>query len=135
MSNAIVIQGSRSHGLVGVCRVPPHGDTGRGDRVGSIHPNYALRRVLALFLAVVVVVLLATAMSGLPAGFGGGPASASEAQSARPQAEYHLAQPGDSLWAIATEYHGAVSINSYLDAMINLNGGTVIVPGQAVWLP
>ena len=132
MSNAIALAGSRSHGPTGVHRVPPHG---RAGPVASIDPNYVLRRLLALVLAVGVVIVLATATAGLLAGFGGDPASASEAQPASTQAEYHLAQPGDSLWMIASEHHGEIGINSYLDALITLNGGTTIIPGQAVWLP
>jgi hypothetical protein len=42
---------------------------------------------------------------------------------------------GDSLWAIAEAHHGSVPIRRYLDALIDLNGGTVIEVGQLVRLP
>ena len=45
------------------------------------------------------------------------------------------AEPGDSLWSIAERFHGDVSLPRYVDALIQLNGGTAIVAGQLVRLP
>ena len=132
MSNAMVLQGSRCHAIPGVGHVPSHGST---SGTAPVLPNYVVRRLVALTLAVAAAVLLLAAIAGLLAGFGGDPASASEAQLAPEHAQYHLVQPGDSLWAIASEHHGQVGLNGYLDALITLNGGTTITPGQAVWLP
>lgn len=118
MSNVMVLQSSSPH-----------------QPVRAQEPNYLLRRIVALVLAIAVAVLLATAMSGLLAGFGGGPASASGAQPAASQLEYHVAQPGDTLWTIAVEQHGEVVLDRYVDKLIDLNGGTRILVGQAVLLP
>jgi len=68
------------------------------------------------------------------AGSGGVPASAAESQPARPRATV-TARPGDTLWAIAEQHHGAVSISRYVDALVDLNGGASIQAGQAVVLP
>ena len=46
-----------------------------------------------------------------------------------------MAAAGDSLWSIAQANHGDVSIDRYVDALIDLNGGTDIAVGQAVRLP
>jgi hypothetical protein len=45
------------------------------------------------------------------------------------------AHPGDSLWSIAEEHHGEIAIRRYVEALIDLNGGTGIEVGQLVRLP
>ncbi|MGI9029230.1 MAG: LysM peptidoglycan-binding domain-containing protein [Ilumatobacteraceae bacterium] len=53
-----------------------------------------------------------------------------------PAAPLHVvAEPGDTLWSIAEEHHGTSGFRSYLDTLIQLNGGTAIQAGQAVRLP
>ncbi len=47
----------------------------------------------------------------------------------------HVAQPGDTLWSIAAAHRGADSRSDEIDALLALNGGTVILAGQAVLLP
>ena len=43
---------------------------------------------------------------------------------------------GDTLWSIAERYHGDVAIQRYVDALVDLNGGsTEIDTGQLVRLP
>jgi LysM domain len=102
------------------------------------HPNYVLRRCVAAFVAVGIVLVMAVLLNGLLASFGGRPASAAEA---RPAAELsaspstYVAQPGDSLWSIASENHGNVDHGAYVDELIRINGDTAIVVGQAVILP
>ena len=118
MSNVMVLQSPGPH------------EVARGQE-----PDYLLRRIVALLLAIAVAVLLATAMAGLLAGFGGGPAAASGAQPAASQLEYHVAQRGDTLWTIAVEHHGEVVLDRYVDRLIDLNSGTRILVGQAVLLP
>ncbi|MET0662132.1 MAG: LysM domain-containing protein [Ilumatobacteraceae bacterium] len=98
-------------------------------------PNYALRRAGALAVALAATVLLAGFII-LLAGSGGRPASASRAEPAfTSPAAVHVAAAGDSLWSIAEANHGDVSIDRYVDALIDLNGGTDIAVGQAVRLP
>ena len=52
-----------------------------------------------------------------------------------PPVAHVRAEPGDSLWSIAERYHGEVDLSRYVDALIDLNGGTAIVAGQLVRLP
>ena len=97
-------------------------------------PNYALRRAGALAVALAAVLLVGILI--LLAGSGGRPASASRAEPAfTSPAAVHVAAAGDSLWSIAQANHGDVSIDRYVDALIDLNGGTDIAVGQAVRLP
>jgi LysM repeat protein len=106
----------------------------REERAGRVLPNYALRRLGAL--AVVVTALVLVGIIILLAGSGGRPASAFQAEPALSSAAtVHVAEAGDSLWSIAEANHGDVSIDRYVDALIDLNGGTVIAVGQAVRLP
>ena len=97
-------------------------------------PNYALRRVVVAALTLVALVIVGALV--LLAGPGGRPASASQAEPAHSSAPtVHVAEPGESLWTIAQAHHGDVSIDRYVDALIDLNGGTAIDAGQAVRLP
>ncbi len=101
--------------------------------------NYAIRRTVAALLAVVVIaiaVIAASAMVGAIGDVGGRPAAASTAAAVGlPIVRVHVAQPGDTLWSIADRYRGDVGQNRFVDALIDVNGGTVIQVGQAVRLP
>ncbi len=112
-------------------------------RGSAVTPNYALRRVGAAMVVVCALVAGGLAVEAILTSFGGVPASAAGAPSAPSRAAAdasartrHVAQPGDTLWSIASTYRGAVSHDRYLDALIRLNGGaTQIEVGQAVRLP
>jgi Tfp pilus assembly protein FimV len=87
-----------------------------------------------------VRVAVAVFVSGAPsvrgAGPGAAPAAAAGAAPPAPAARaVHVANRGDTLWAIAHEYRGEVAHDAYLEALIRLNGGTRIEVGQAVQLP
>jgi hypothetical protein len=100
---------------------------------GAGRPALRRRRVVA----VVVLVLLAAAVlvaAGLLTGFGGDPASASGAPSAR-SARTLIAQPGDTLWDIAVEHHADIDVARYVDALVDENGGASIRAGQTIRLP
>ena len=72
----------------------------------------------------------------LLAGLGGRPASASQAEPAITQTSgVHVAQAGESLWSIAEEHRGDVGIDRFVEALIDLNGGTAVQIGQAIHLP
>ena len=104
-------------------------------RTAPSSPNYALRRTAAVVVALGAVALLVGIII-LLAGPGGRPASAFQAEPAfTSTATVHVARAGDSLWSIARANHGDVSIDRYVDALIDLNGGTAIAVGQAVLLP
>jgi Tfp pilus assembly protein FimV len=104
-------------------------------------PNYAVRRLLAAVVALAVLALGAIAVVetvGALVDLGGRPAAASEipASGSAPAApSLHVAAPGDTMWSIAERYRGEVSRDRFVDALIDLNGGTVIQVGQPVRLP
>lgn len=104
-------------------------------------PNFALRRavvgLVAALLVLAVAISSATAIGSLT-GLGGRPAAASEAVpviSGASSASIYVAAPGDSLWSIAESHRGSIDRNRYIDALIDLNGGTAIQAGQAIRLP
>jgi hypothetical protein len=138
----------RTHAVVAstserpVHRGAPASQYRRGGRPSVVRrPNYVVRRCVAVVLAVGIVLVMAVLVNGLLASFGGRTASAAEARPAgAPVSEAvtqssHVARPGDTMWSIASQYRGDVAHGSYVDELIRVNGGTVIVVGQAVILP
>lgn len=85
--------------------------------------------ILAAFVACGIVLT-----HDVLAGSGGVPASAAASQPALVRSSV-TAQPGDTLWSIAQSHRGDVSINSYVDKLVSLNGGASIQAGQQVVLP
>jgi LysM domain len=100
-------------------------------------PNYVLRRCVAAFVSVGIVLIVAVVLNGLLASFGGRSASAAEARPVNVSAfdTTYVAQPGDSLWSIASDHRGNVDHGAYIDELVRINGDTAIVVGQAVILP
>jgi predicted Zn-dependent protease len=47
----------------------------------------------------------------------------------------YLVQPGDTLWALAAQFHGALSQTDYVDLLVEVNGGATIQTGQQIVLP
>lgn len=110
-----------------ICRTPGHSNH-------SSAATYRRRRaIVGTILAVLVAVSIVTAHDVL-AGSGGEPASAAVSRPAHARGTV-TAQPGDTLWSIAQDRHGAVPISRYVDAMVDLNGGASIQAGQSVQLP
>jgi LysM repeat protein len=64
----------------------------------------------------------------------GRPASASDV-AATAVVRIHVAQPGDTMWSIAERYRGDVGHARFVDALIDVNGGTAVQVGQAIRLP
>ncbi|MGI9645141.1 MAG: hypothetical protein ACR2O6_07520, partial [Ilumatobacteraceae bacterium] len=94
--------------------------------ISGAAPNYAVRRVVFAVMVVIAAALLVAAVAVTAvslAGFGGAPAVASEAQPATAQPAVHVAVAGDILWSIAAEHRGGVDRASYLEELIELNGG------------
>ena len=81
-----------------------------------------------------VLSTVALAAQGALTGPGGDPASAAGAGTA-PAVRHVRAEAGDSLWSIGERFHGEVDLSRYVDALIDVNGGTAIVVGQLVRLP
>ncbi|MGB0114262.1 MAG: LysM domain-containing protein [Ilumatobacteraceae bacterium] len=110
----------------------------------SAAPNYVLRRTVAALVAATVLAVAIIAVSVLldaAVDFGGRPAAASEIGPsgsevlAAPIVRFHVAEPGDTLWSIAAAFRGDVGRDAFIDALIDLNGGTSIQAGQAIRLP
>ena len=101
--------------------------------------NYAARRAVAALLGVLVVVGVAVGgaeLLGSLVDVGGRHVVASAGSASDVSAaQIHVAQPGDTLWSIADRYRGDVGHGRFVDALIDINGGTVIQIGQAVRLP
>lgn len=103
-------------------------------------PNYLARRVMVVVVAVAVIAASAVAVGqtvGALVDLGGRPAAASEiaAPGAVAAPRLHVAASGDTLWSIAESYRGTTLRDRYVDALIDLNGGTTVQVGQAVRLP
>ena len=96
--------------------------------------TYRRRRVVVGTTLAVLVAVSAVAAHDVLAGSGGVPASAAVSQPAQARARV-VARAGDTLWSIATEHHGDVSITRYVDTLVDLNGGPTIQAGQEVVLP
>jgi len=91
-----------------------------------------IRRRLVVGAAFLLIVLGVWFGAGtVLANRGGAPAST---PTVRPAATY-LAQPGDTMWSIAAAHHDGEVPAAYLDALIELNGGTALEVGQVVVLP
>ncbi len=94
--------------------------------------TYRRRRAIAGTVLAVFVAVGAVTAHDVLAGSGGVPASAAESQPARSTV---IARPGDTLWSIADDHRGEISITRYVDKLVSLNDGPTIVVGQAVVLP
>jgi hypothetical protein len=92
-------------------------------------------RPVAVAVAVGVLSLLGLGLHGVLSGPGDVPASAAGTGPA-PVVVTVVARPGDSLWSIAERHRGDVPIQRYVDALVELNGGSPrIDAGQLVHLP
>ena len=96
--------------------------------------TYRRRRAVAGAATVLLVTGAAQLGTSVLSGPGGVPASATGTATA-PAARHVRAEPGDSLWSIAERFRGDVGVQRYVEALIELNGGTAITAGQLVRLP
>ena len=92
---------------------------------------YVRRRLLVGLVLLTVVFGVWFSAGNVLANRGGAPASTAAVRPATP----YVVQPGDTLWSIAEQFHGATDQTTYVDLLIRLNGGTVIQVGQSVTLP
>jgi hypothetical protein len=110
---------------------------GAGDAPVRSEANYAARRALALAILLIAVALSAIASFaavGPLLGGDGRTASATDVAAAT-VIRIHVAQPGDTMWSIAERYRGDVGHARFVDALIDVNGGTAVQVGQAIRLP
>jgi len=94
-------------------------------------PDYVRRRVMVVGLLVFALALVLFGAGQVLASRGGDPAST---PAARPATAY-IVQPGDTLWSLAQTFHGPWSRASYLDRLIDGNGGSQLEAGQLILLP
>ena len=102
--------------------------------VARPHATYRRRRVVVGTVLAVFVAVGMVAAHDVLAGSGGVPASAAVSLPAHARVDV-VAQPGDTLWSIASANHGEVSLTRYLDTLVDLNGGATIQAGQTIVLP
>jgi Tfp pilus assembly protein FimV len=93
------------------------------------------RRWMAGAVAVGAFSVLGLGAHGVLSGPGDVPASAAGA-GPDPASRTVKVHAGDTLWSIAERHRGGVAIQRYVDALVDLNGGsTEIDAGQLVHLP
>ena len=98
--------------------------------------RYRRRRAAAGLFVTALVGAGVLVVDSVLTGSGGGPASAAGAGHGSVVAGPLVrASAGDSLWSIAEQRHGEVPIRRYVEALIDLNDGTMIEAGQLVRLP
>lgn len=94
-------------------------------------PDYRRRRFVAVGLLSFALALLLFGAGHVLANRGGDPASTSAVRPATP----YVVQPGDTLWSLADAFHGRWSRSSYLDRLMDANGGSGLQVGQLLELP
>ena len=95
---------------------------------------YVRRRIAVASVLFSLVAALGLGAGNVLANRGGAPASASAVRQATPATTY-LIQPGDTMWSIAYVHHGDADLMTFVDALIALNGGTLLHVGQLISLP
>ena len=97
----------------------------------SMAQVYRRRRLAA---ALTALVLLAVSIFGLVSVFGGSAPAGQSTSSQASMPHVVIAQPGDTLWAIARRIAPVGSITKLVDQLVVMNGDE-IVAGQEVRLP
>jgi Tfp pilus assembly protein FimV len=106
-----------------------------------VAPTYARRRLTALLTVVATALVLLLGAGHVVANRGGAPASApairpaTAAATASAAPAVYVVRSGDTLWSIGQRFHGQISLSDYVDALIDLNGGTRLQVSQAITLP
>jgi hypothetical protein len=86
------------------------------------------RRIVALAGLVALLVVLALAVSSLASR----PAAASNPVVGR---TVHVVQPGDTYWSIAESVAHDGDLRTFVDALVDANGGRPLVAGDRIEVP
>ncbi len=93
--------------------------------------SFVRRRIGAVAFVTALAISVGVAVDDGLADRGGDPASTS----AVGRSSTYVVQPGDTMWAIAQRLNPGGDLTGYVDALMSLNGGSVIVAGQQLRLP
>ena len=131
-------------------------------RLGHASPAHAVymrRRLVVALVALGLIIGIGVSARAVLADRGGVPASSPAIRSASTEAAsasaaavssaeaavaapaavasgiQYIIQPGDTLWSLAERFHATKGITSYVDALVDANGGATIQPGQLITLP
>ncbi len=96
--------------------------------------TFRRRRAVVGVSAAIFVSFGTVATFDVLAGSGGVPASAAASQPALVRSTI-TAQPGDTMWSIAQTYRGDISTRTFVDKLVDLNGGPSLQAGQQVLIP
>jgi len=123
------------------------------------HAVYVRRRLLVALVALGLIIAIGASARAVLADRGGVPASTPAIRSANPDAAssplaaagqaiaapaaapsvapgiQYIIQPGDTLWSLAERFHATSAVSSYVDDLVEANGGASIQPGQLITLP
>jgi LysM repeat protein len=104
------------------------------ERLAHSQPSttvYIRRRLLAGAIAVAIAVVGLVGAGNVLANRGGVPASTS---TVRPDSAY-VVRAGDTMWSIAAAHRGEAAQVDYVDALIEVNGTSLLQIGQQIILP
>ena len=133
-------------------------------RLGNASPAHAVymrRRLVVALVALGLIIGIGVSARAVLADRGGVPASTPAIRSATIEAAsgpasvaaassaaaavaapaavvsgiQYIIQPGDTLWSLAERFHATKGIASYVDDLVEANGGATIQPGQLITLP
>ena len=129
-----------------------------------VHAVYVRRRLLVALIVLGLILAIGVSARAVLADRGGVPASTPAIRSANiveaaaaaspPAAEAvaaaavaaapaavpaagipYIVQPGDTLWSLAERFHATTALSSYVDDLVDANGGATIQAGQLITLP
>ncbi len=98
---------------------------------------YIRRRIVVASVFFSLLAALGVGAGNVLANRGGAPASAAAVRQAvtLTTTVTYLVQPGDTMYSIAEAHRSGGDLMNFVDALIELNGGTIVQVGQLITLP